>query len=423
MDRQRLREIVFDQKEVFNRQRNLIDRDIDLDKYIQSSQVVVISGIRRCGKSSLLFLLKEKMGLAEEKYCYFNFDDERITPEISILENIVTLHIEIYGTSPTLFFDEIQNIVGWEKFVNRMYEQGTKLFITGSNARLLSSEIATSLTGRNKVIELFPFSFTEYLRFLHKDYDLNRLTSGNRALLQKDFNRYMEIGGFPLVVRENDLELINSYYQDILYRDIISRYRLSQVNELKELGLYFAANIGKIFSYATLQKVSGIKSLSSIKEYLEYFKQSYLYYYLPKFDYSVKKQIMNPKKVCAIDPGFVNRLGFRFSENRGRLLENVVFNELLRRGNEVYYHAGKYECDFVLKDGTEVVGLIQVTDRLNHENMDREIDGLKEAMQLYKKAVGLLLVNDPVDESLETDKSITIQNVGQWLLDTVGSSQ
>lgn len=419
MDRQRLKDIMLDQKEVFNQKRDLIDRDIEVTKYIESAQVVVISGIRRCGKSSLLFLIKEQMGLAETAYCYFNFDDERITPEISILENIVTLHIEIYGSYPTLFFDEIQNVEGWEKFVNRMYERGTKVFVTGSNARLLSSEIATSLTGRNKVIELFPFSFAEYLRFLRADYNLNMLTPGNRALLQKDLNHYMEIGGFPLVVRENDLELINSYYQDILYRDIVSRYRLSQVNELKELGLYLASNVGKIFSYAMLQKVTGIKSLSTIKDYLEYFRQSYLFYYLPKFDYSVKKQIMNPKKVYAIDPGFVNRLGFRFSENRGRLLENVVFNELLRRGNEVYYHTGKYECDFVLKAGTEVVGLIQVTDRLNHENVVREINGLKEAQQLYNLAGGLLLVNEPVDSSLETDKSVTIQNVGQWLLNNV----
>lgn len=417
MNKQRLKEIMLDQKEVFNRPRNLIERDIDLEMYIATSQVVVISGIRRCGKSSLLFLLKEKMGLTEEKYCYFNFDDERITPEISILENIVTLHIEIYGTFPALFLDEIQNIPGWEKFINRMYEQGTKAFITGSNARLLSSEIATSLTGRNKVIELYPFSFSEYLRFLQKEYNLGKLTPAKRALMQKDFNEYLEIGGFPLVVRENDLELINSYYQDILYRDIVSRYRLSQVNELKELGLYFAANIGKLFSYATLQKISGIKSLSSIKEYLDYFRQSYLYYYLPKFDYSVKKQIMNPKKVYAIDPGFANRLGFRFSEDRGRLIENVVFNELLRRGHEVYYHSGKYECDFVLKTGTEVVGLIQVTDRLHHENTAREINGLKEAMQLYKQPAGLLLVNDPVTEFLDMEKDVSIQNVEQWLLE------
>ncbi len=419
MDRQRLKDIILDQKEVFNQKRDLIDRDIEVAKYIESAQVVVISGIRRCGKSSLLFLIKEQMGLAEAEYCYFNFDDERITPEISIMGNIVTLHIEIYGSYPTLFFDEIQNVEGWEKFVNRMYERGTKVFVTGSNTRLLSSEIATSLTGRNKVIELFPFSFAEYLRFLRADYNLNMLTPGNRALLQKDFNHYMEIGGFPLVVRENDLELINSYYQDILYRDIISRYRLSQVNELKELGLYLTSNVGKIFSYAMLQKITGIKSLSTIKDYLEYFRQSYLFYYLPKFDYSVKKQIMNPKKVYAIDPGFVNRLGFRFSENRGRLLENVVFNELLRRGKEVYYHAGKYECDFVLKAGIEVAHVIQVTDRLNHENVVREINGLKEAMQLYKLEAGLLLVNEPVDSSLETDKSVTIQNVGQWLLDNV----
>lgn len=287
---------MFDQKDVFNSRKHLIHRDIELEKYISTSQVVIISGIRRCGKSSLLFLIKEKMNLKESEYCYFNFDDERITADVSILENIYSLHIEVYGTEPVLFLDEIQNIDNWEKFVNRMYEQGIKVFVTGSNAKLLSSEISTNLTGRNKLIELYPFSFSEYLRFIGNKYNLDRLTTKSKSLLLKDFNNYLETGGFPLVVKENDTELINAYFQDILYRDIISRYRLTQVNEIKQIGLYFASNIGKLFSYSTLQEISGVKSLSSIKDYLYYYEQSYLYFYLKKFDYSVKKQIMNPKR-------------------------------------------------------------------------------------------------------------------------------
>jgi len=160
MHKERLREILFDQNEVFNQQKHhLIDREIELTNYINTSQVIIISGIRRCGKSSLLYLIKEKMNLHESGYCYFNFDDERIIPDIAILEQVYNLHLEIHGKEPVLFFDEIQNINNWEKFVNRMYEKGTKLFVTGSNAKLLSSEISTSLTGRNKVLELFPFSF------------------------------------------------------------------------------------------------------------------------------------------------------------------------------------------------------------------------------------------------------------------------
>ena len=416
MNKDRLKEIMFDQREAFNQPRHLIARDIDIDRYINSAQIVVITGIRRCGKSSLLYLIKKEMNLGEQGYCYFNFDDERISNDVSILEKIYNLHIEVFGQEPVLYFDEIQNLNGWEKFVNRMYEKGIKLFVTGSNAKLLSSDIATSLTGRNKVIELFPFSFSEYLRYFGKSYPLDKLTSKQKALIQKDFNQYFDTGGFPLVIKENDLELINGYYQDILYRDIISRYRLSQVHEIKEIGLYFASNIGKLFSYATLQKVSGIKSLSSIKDYLEYYHQSYLFFYLKKYDYSVKKQIMNPKKVYTIDPAFAHRLGFRFSENKGRILENIIFLEILRRGHDVYYYSGKNECDFLIKKGMDIIEAIQVSDTVTEENIEREINGLKEVMQLYDIDHGLLIVND-IDISLQNaDPSITVLYAWNWLL-------
>jgi predicted AAA+ superfamily ATPase len=416
MTKDRLKEIMFDQKDVFNNKKQLIYRDIEMEKYISTSQVVIISGIRRCGKSSLLYLIKEKMNLKEPDYCYFNFDDERIIADISILENIYNLHIEVYGKEPVLFLDEIQNIDNWEKFVNRMYEQGIKVYVTGSNAKLLSSEISTSLTGRNKLIELYPFSFSEYLRFIGHSYNLERLAQTAKSLLLKDFNAYFETGGFPLVVKENDTELINSYFQDILYRDIISRYRLTQVNEIKQIGLYFASNIGKLFSYSTLQEISGVKSLSSIKDYLFYYEQSYLYFYLKKFDYSVKKQIMNPKKVYTIDPAFANRLGFNFSENKGRILENIVFLELLRRGREVYYHSGKKECDFVVKEGLSIVEAIQVAYQLNSSNYERENQGLREAMNNYNLKQGLILTYN-ADVSLIPDNS-GIKNlpVWQWLL-------
>jgi len=418
MNKERLKEIMFDQKDVFNSRKHLIHRDIELDKYIKTSQVVIVSGIRRCGKSSLLFLIKQKMNLDESEYCYFNFDDERIIADITILEDIYNLHIEVYGKEPVLFMDEIQNIGNWEKFVNRMFEQGIKIFVTGSNAKLLSSEISTSLTGRNKLIELYPFSFSEYLRFIGNYYNLDRLIPKSRALLLKDFNNYIETGGFPLVVKEHDTELINAYFQDILYRDIISRYRLTQVDEIKQIGLYFASNIGKLFSYSTLQEISGVKSLSSIKDYLNYYEQSYLYFYLKKFDYSVKKQVMNPKKVYTIDQAVVHRLGFNFSENKARVLENIVFLELLRRGKEIYYHSGKKECDFLVKEGLGVVEAIQVAWQVNATNAQREFQGLEEAMAMYNLKQGLLLTLSSDDFILPDHPGIEVLPVWQWLLVT-----
>lgn len=416
MNKERLKEIMFDQKDVFNRKKDLIKRDISLNKHLGTSQVVIISGIRRCGKSSLMFLIKEELGLRDLDYCYFNFDDERIIPEISILEDIYNLHLEVYGKEPVLFFDEIQNISNWEKFANRMYEKGIKIFVTGSNAKLLSSEISSSLTGRNKLIELFPFSFPEYLRFIGTNWNLDRLSSKAKSLLIKDLNQYIQTGGFPLVVKENDTELVNGYFQDILYRDIISRYRLAQVNEIKQIGLYLLSNTGKLFSYATLQNISGVKSLSSIKDYLYYYEQTYLFFYLKKFDYSVKKQIMNPKKVYTVDQGFANRLGFNFSENKGRLLENIVFMELRRQGKDVFYHLDKYECDFLIREGLEIIKAIQVVYQLDASNYEREYRGMSEAMTTHNIKRGLFIVYD-VDESIISEKEdFEIIPIWKWLL-------
>ncbi len=416
MFKDRLKEIVFDQKEVFNKQKNLIDRDVDYKRYIETGQVVIISGIRRCGKSSLLYLIKEKMGLDDPGFCYFNFDDERITRETGILDQVYNLHLEVYGTEPVFFFDEIQNVEAWEKFISRMYEKGSKIFVTGSNARLLSSEISTSLTGRNQVLALFPFSFSEYLRYKKSGFDLKKLSSTAKALLIKNFNEYLEMGGFPLVVKENDLELINHYFQDLLYRDIISRYHLTQVDEIRQIGLFLASNTGKIFSYSTLQKVSGVKSTSSVKEYLEYFRQSWLFFYLKKFDYSVRKQVMNPKKAYTIDPAVANHLGMNFSSNKGRVLENIVFLELLRRGKEVYYHSGKKECDFLIKEGTGIARAIQVSLTLHEENRERELKGLAEAMDTYGLDQGLLITLDEESETVYNGKQIILQPCWKWLL-------
>ena len=222
------------------------------------------------------------------------------------------------------------------------------------------------------------------------------------------------------MVKENDTELVNGYFQDILYRDIISRYRLTQVNEIKQIGLYFASNIGKLFSYSTLQSISGVKSLSSIKDYLSYYEHSYLFSYLKKFDYSVKKQIMNSKKVYTADHAFATRLGFNFSENKGRILENIVYIELLRRGCEVYYYSGNNECDFLIKKGLNIVKAIQVVDQLDKTNYEREYRGLQEAMQTYRIPQGILITNSTEVSVFPEHEGIEIISVWKWLLSECG---
>jgi predicted AAA+ superfamily ATPase len=416
MDIRNLQEILVDQREAFQRKSGLIKRDLQLDNYLNTGQVVVITGVRRCGKSSLLFLIKEALQLSEIEFCYCNFDDERIAFYPSLLNDIYALHLEMYRTEPVFFLDEIQEVPGWEKFVNRMYEQGRKVYVTGSNATLLSSEISSSLTGRNKVLELYPFSFPEYLRMEGKAKPADRLSVKQRSLLLNDLNSYLETGGFPLVVKEKDPEIAHALFQDILYRDIVVRNKLSNVEEVRQMALYLASNTGKLFSYATLQTISGLKSLSSVKNYLHYFEASYLFYYLRKFDYSVKKQIMNSRKVFAVDNAIPNRLGFRFSKNRGRLLENAVFIELQRRGCEVYYFSGKQECDFLIKENLTITEAVQVTVGLNAENANREIGGISEAMKSFNIPKGTVVVFDDNHYPVELPKGVTVIPAHEWFM-------
>lgn len=414
MDKQRLNNVVTDQRGIFLSRANVIDRDVDLSKYLTTGQIVVISGVRRCGKSSLLSIIKSKLKLKEDEFCYLNLDDERLENKVEVLTELHELHLETYGKNPVFFFDEIQLVPGWEKFVNRMYEQGIKVFVTGSNAKLLSSELATTLTGRTKILELFPFSFKEYLRFFNKKYKLNALTVAQRAALKADLTKYLTQGGFPLVAKEGDLELLNGWFQDILYRDIVARYNLTSISELRQTAIFLITNIGKLFSYSTLQKVSGLKSTSSVKDFLGYFEASYLFYYLRKFDYSVKKQILNSRKLYVIDNGIHTRLGVNFSENKGRLMENAVFVELLRRKKEVFYYNGKNECDFLIVENLEVKEAIQVTYEVNEFNIDREIKGLKEAAQEYQIKEMTLIVYEEL--KFNVDKEINVVTLYDWLL-------
>lgn len=416
MDNYLLQQVIFDQREFHSRTKSLIDRDIDLTPFLNTELIVIISGIRRCGKSTLLYQFKEKIVKENSiNFCYFNFDDERIFLEDQILNEIYNIHIQLFGEIDYFFFDEIQNVPNWEKFVNRLYEQGKKIFITGSNSKLLSSEIATALTGRNRVLPLYPFSFKEYLQFFQKSTSTQKLNTVEISNLTREFENYLNIGGFPIILKENDLEITNTLFQDILYRDIVARHRITQILELKQIGLYLLSNIGKLYSYSTLQGISGIKSLSSVKNYLDLYEQSYLLFYLKKFDYSVKKQIVNSRKVYTIDNALMHRIGFGFSLNNGRALENAVFIELKRKNYDIFYYSNKKECDFIIRNGITPVLAIQVVFELTEDNFQREIDGLKEAMSDLNIVKGQLICLYPNKFNIENE-NIELIKAWKWFL-------
>ena len=416
MEKNKLKEVLQDQQELFGKTDNFIEREISITDYMKGNEIVIITGIRRCGKSSLLKIISKKL---KERFVYLNFDDIRLTDfKVENFEDIEEIVSEIYGikTNAIYLLDEIQNVPSWERWVNNLYAKKIKVFVTGSNSSLLSSEISTFLTGRNKVIKLYPFSFREFLSV--KKIKIDYQTTNERRAISQAFNDYFEKGGFPLVIINDDLSLSKQYFEDILNKDIIKRYNIKKVKELKDLILYLFSNVSKTYSYSTLKQVSSIKSLSMINNYIEYLKNVFVASTINKFDFSVKKQRVSSSKFYALDNSFLKTVAFNFSENAGKRLENLVFIELVRRGDEIYYYTKKNECDFVIKEGLKINKAIQVCLVLdNAVTKKRETDGLIEALKEFNLEEGLILTLDKEEEFVIGNKKIIIKPVWKWLLE------
>lgn len=419
MDKAKIRQIIVDQQVDFKKKDNFVERDININYYLKGNEIVIITGIRRCGKSTLLKLISQQI---EGIKVFINFDDIRFVDfQIDNFQDIQDIIEELYGSNKklTLFLDEIQNISNWERWVNNLYSKKIKVFLTGSNSSLLSSEISTYLTGRNKVIKLFPFSFKEYLELKKiPEKKLNDLTQKEKTLYYKHFLNYFFKGGFPLVLKNNDLELSRQYFTDILNKDILNRYKIRESKELKDLILFLFSNVGRIYSYSTLKQVSQIKSLSTIKNFIDYFQNVFLLHSVSRFDYSIKKQKISSSKIYSLDNSFLKTVAFNFSENRGRRLENLVLIQLLRKNNEIYYHLDKYECDFLIKEKLKICSAIQVSLHLNNPlTKKREINGLLDAMKNYNLKTGLILTLEEEEIIKIKNKKIIVKPVWKWLLE------
>ncbi len=383
---------------------------------VEDDSVVVISGIRRCGKSTLLQAIRAKN---KEQDYYLNFDDERLIHfKVEDFQLLLELFGERYGKQTTFYFDEIQNISGWERFVRRLHDYGNKVYITGSNASMLSKELGTHLTGRYQQIELYPFSFREYLKLFQIEANsMDHFNTDHKAILKASFNDYFKLGGFPAFLKSKHPEYLKSLYESVLYRDVMVRNGITNEQELLELMFFVTSNTSKLISYNSLAKVIGVKNATTVKQYLGFLQDAYMLSLVSKYDTSVKKQLHNPKKVYGIDLGLMRQLSFQHSENQGRLLENLVFLELKRQTKTVYYHQNKGECDFVIKDKNSIIQAIQVCWSLyDDKTKQREINGLVEAMKAYQLKEGLILTEDESDSLIIDDKTINIMPVWLWLL-------
>lgn len=411
-----LKKIIFEQQELCkNIVRNTVPRDIE-DEWVTTSEILIITGIRRCGKSVLLQQLRNK--LSEQDF-FFNFDDERLASfTVSDFQALQECFYELFGQQHTYYFDEIQNIPGWETFVRRLYNEGCKVIITGSNARMLSRELGTHLTGRYISVEIYPFSFVEYLKLINvHPVQADFYTTAGRSNLLVHFKNYIENGGFPKYLQTHSSRYLSSLYESIIFRDVMARNALTNEKEIKELVFYLASNATRRITYSSLGKIIGIRHAETVKNYLEYIQQTYMIFQLMKYSPSVKVQMLNPKKIYFIDNAIIGRIGFNATDNIGYKLENIVFIELKRRGYDLFYHSDKKECDFIVRQEANITQAYQVTVSVSDaKTRKREISGLQEAMSAYGLSEGYIITMDE-KETLQVDEGVIhIVPAWEWML-------
>ena len=385
----------------------------------------IVAGVRRAGKTTILLQVLRKLidsGTPRENILYVNFEEPTFIPYLTVefLLRIHDLYLERFNPRGRTYvvLDEVQLVPGWERFVRGLYDRDIKFYITGSSSKLLSKEYGTSLTGRIVSNEVFPLSFQEFLAFKEKEKMIERSRGKGSPALRNLFNQYTRFGGFPQVVlteEETDkMQILKDYYTAVIEKDIIQRYKVRDIKKLKEFCLNLYANVATHFSGYQAEKRQKI-SQPTANKFLEYAREVFLVQTTDYFSYSFTEQKANPYKVYAIDPGLYNAVSFRFSENIGRIFENVVYLALRRKGEEIFYWKGKGEVDFLVRKGTRIDRLINVCWELNKKNEKREFSGLYEAMKQFNVSNAQIIVSGYDDQVDIKGKKIVISNFFNWL--------
>ena len=417
-DKELLKEVVSDQRQYIlgkepGIRRTALERVSEL---MELPHVVVISGIRRCGKSTLLRQIILEF-FDDEEFLYVNFEDERLKDfKAREFNDLYEVMVELFGKRSNLMLDEVQNIDGFELFVRRFQEQGFKIFITGSNATLLSRELGTKLTGRHVRIDLRPFSFSEYLLLKGTEYDERSLyLTEKKVEIRKAFDDYLESGGMPEYLRYRDQEILFRTYEDIVLKDIVVRYSLENVKMVKDLYEHLISHLSNRFSYNSLRKTVGAGSTTTIQNYVGYLQEANFCTILRRYDHKLKKQIGSDKKFYLTDHGFVRPISTRLTKDRGKKLENVVLNHLPSGGEIMFFDDG-VECDFITIERNSVTSAVQSTWKLDDGNREREINGILNAMNKFGLEEGEIVTHDMREEIVIEDKKIHVVPVWDWTL-------
>lgn len=389
----------------------------DIAPFLESSVPKLITGPRRAGKS--VYAMQQI--LSDKNYAYLNFDDTLLLgafDEGSVMQALA----EVYPGYEYLLLDEVQNLHSWDAWVAKLYRRGVNLVITGSNANLLSSEMATLLTGRYLEIKILPFSMEETLNY--RGAPINAELPDERARLALEMDDYLKKGGYPEIVKNREIEqaYLSAMFDSIILKDVAQRHKIRKITELYDLADYLISNYSNPLSYNEIAKDLSLGSVTTVKKFCGYLAEPYLFFYLPRYDNKLKEMKKAPRKVYVIDNGFIYTRSFELSSNNGRQLENMVFIELLRRGFDLkkslfYYRTSNdKEVDFVTRDGRKVTSLIQVSyDISKTKTRERELDALVKASEELKCDNLLLITWDQNEEVNYKGKMISILSVENGL--------
>jgi len=385
---------------------------------IDNSQIKVIIGPRRSGKSVFCSLL-----LKDRSFAYVNFDDENLL-QVKNYDLILESIFEVYGNVEYLFFDEIQNLHQWELFVNKLKRRKYKIILTGSNANLLSQELASALTGRYSSFEILPFSFSEFFHSMNETISDEEIAIPEKKgfLLQKA-EQYLIKGGYPEVVVDglDPKNYLGTLFDAILFKDIVTRYQVRYPHKLNQLAQWFITNFTSEYTYSRLRKNLNFSSVLTVEKYVGYLENAYLFFSLRKFSVKLKEQIKSPRKIYLIDNGFIYARAFQVSKDAGRLLENCVFLELLRRGNSLdtnlfyYKTSNNKEIDFVVRNSEGIQALYQVSYSISDDKTrEREIRALIHASRELNCSRLYLISWDTEEQIMNNNKYICVVPFWKW---------
>jgi len=424
-----LKKVIISQKEEIEekfKKSKIIEREPEknrLKKFLFHPNILAILGVRRCGKS--IFSWQIFSSLSDKAFAYINFDDERLADiKTEDLDKILQAFYELYGKIERMILNEPQNVEKWELFVNRL-RRTKSLIITGSNSKLLSGELSTHLTGRYIDFNLFPFSFREFLDYKGFKIEKDTFYSVSEIAQIKSFlEEYIKTGGFPEVYILGR-EILSRIYADIIEKDILKRYKIKRKETFKRVARYLISNISSEFTMRKLSHIFEIKDVHTLKNWLGALEDSYLLFVLERYSPKLKQQEIAPKKIYCIDTAMADVISFKISENIGKLMENLVAGELLRRKSywqnnwEIYYYKDhqQREIDFLIKEGSEIKNLIQVSFINTIEEMEeKEIDFFKKASSLLK-CKNLSIITWDYEEELNINEiKIKFIPLWKWLL-------